>query len=486
MCLAGIAAGVDGKIKIGDVVVSDTIHDATITVLTEKGEMPRIKSIKREELIDRMLKLRPVTKDMFNEELNLVFPEDISVIEKTAREKGLTELNFSTTLEISDGTIVSGNKLLRDSSYFVDLRSFTDERCRAGEMEAAGFARACELEKIPWLVVRGISDFGDPRKDDSFQKLAAYSAATVLKLLIVRSMDFDKLPFGLFQYDEAMLGEAIAHELRQATKSDNWDQAVTIGSFLSRPMWVSGKYELRLYLGHLVEDAAAKCDRPLERSKALIDDLGWTSYKLKDRNSAIKYIKDGLRIATEVNEYYLIAKGNRHLASIFRTEGNFDEAKNYLKKAREGCEKIVTTKDKDEMSAALLNSEAKLLMSESNYEEAIRLVTKAKMDFENQRDNLRAVKTYNLLGKAYSGLENIEKAFELYDQGFKVAQKYGRKDEMLSNATSLSLYFVGAKDKERCKYWLNISISISQDLRDIEEERKLRQLLNEADKKNWQ
>ena len=47
-------------------------------------------------------------------------------------------------------------------------------------MEGSGFASACEEYGVPWLVFRGISDYGDRDKPlfQQWQTTAALSAAT--------------------------------------------------------------------------------------------------------------------------------------------------------------------------------------------------------------------------------------------------------------------------------------------------------------------
>jgi nucleoside phosphorylase len=52
-------------------------------------------------------------------------------------------------------------------------------KVEAGEMEAAGLATACRRGNVDWLVVRGISDFGDTLKSDQFHTLASHAAASV-------------------------------------------------------------------------------------------------------------------------------------------------------------------------------------------------------------------------------------------------------------------------------------------------------------------
>lgn len=61
--------------------------------------------------------------------------------------------------------IASGEKVMGNGEL-TDLNKRHD-KIRAGEMEGWGFAVACEQQRprVPWLVVRGISDYGDVTKD---------------------------------------------------------------------------------------------------------------------------------------------------------------------------------------------------------------------------------------------------------------------------------------------------------------------------------
>jgi nucleoside phosphorylase len=88
--------------------------------------------------------------------------------------------HVASVVETRIGTIASGEKLLRDPSKLHTLRSGMHGKTEVGEMEAAGLVEACRRGSVPWLVIRGISDFGDELKDDRFHELAARAAAATL------------------------------------------------------------------------------------------------------------------------------------------------------------------------------------------------------------------------------------------------------------------------------------------------------------------
>jgi nucleoside phosphorylase len=62
-------------------------------------------------------------------------------------------------------------------------------------MEAAGFSQACQDRDrpVPWFVVRGVSDFGDDLKNDTFHTWAASAAATYLLGLVEDGIRVDLL-----------------------------------------------------------------------------------------------------------------------------------------------------------------------------------------------------------------------------------------------------------------------------------------------------
>ena len=61
-------------------------------------------------------------------------------------------------------------------------------KVEVAEMEAAGIFAACAQHSVPSLIVRGISDFGDTKKDNTFHDLASRAAAIVASDLVVFGM----------------------------------------------------------------------------------------------------------------------------------------------------------------------------------------------------------------------------------------------------------------------------------------------------------
>ncbi|KAK4497802.1 hypothetical protein PRZ48_010456 [Zasmidium cellare] len=90
---------------------------------------------------------------------------------REARETWCPEIHF--------GAIGSGDTLVKDVAQREIILKRLPAECLCLEMEAAGLMNA-----FPCLVIRGICDYGDSRKNDKWQKYAALAAAAYAKELL--------------------------------------------------------------------------------------------------------------------------------------------------------------------------------------------------------------------------------------------------------------------------------------------------------------
>jgi nucleoside phosphorylase len=172
--MLGIAAGLRGKCALGEVVLAERIVAYEGAAFVEGGrvemrpEITRLNMRVRQD-VSSYLSNRNSLESRLTENyasLNIVFPDQVEagpvaegVIPKTA-------------------TVASGEKLLRDPEKFMAMRELHG-KVEAVEMEGAGLFAACANHGKPVLMVRGISDFGDSKKDNRFHLLAAKAAAAV-------------------------------------------------------------------------------------------------------------------------------------------------------------------------------------------------------------------------------------------------------------------------------------------------------------------
>ena len=77
------------------------------------------------------------------------------------------------------GPILSGGKLVDNLEFKMSLFKEKPEAV-GGEMEGAGLAGAAGRNRVPWILVKGICDWGDGKKHDNHQPLAAAAAVSLV------------------------------------------------------------------------------------------------------------------------------------------------------------------------------------------------------------------------------------------------------------------------------------------------------------------
>lgn len=198
--LMGIAAGLRDKVKIGEVVLSERVV-AYETAAIDTGEGGK------EEIIPRG-DMRRIEHTIEQDVANYLASLSLSRVERKFRSRALEgtyptpsegkeeeyQNHVSTEAKIKTATIATGEKLLRHPGKLYALRRGTHGRIEVGEMEAAGLLSACRRHGLPWLVVRGISDFGNSFKDDRFHEFAAKMAAVATRDFIAHGLDLKTRP----------------------------------------------------------------------------------------------------------------------------------------------------------------------------------------------------------------------------------------------------------------------------------------------------
>jgi len=168
--LVGIAAGLKTEVNLGDVVVGSLILDYEPARQEVDGLKKRPTPYTLQKTIERDLNYFNPTFGGWYQQLS----EKMTV---TAITSPLPVLPNDWKPKFHKGIILAGEKLLADGSL-PEMQQEFHNKVRAAEMEGSGFAGVCDEYAIPWLVFRGISDFGDPEKDDTWQGVAALAAAT--------------------------------------------------------------------------------------------------------------------------------------------------------------------------------------------------------------------------------------------------------------------------------------------------------------------
>lgn len=79
------------------------------------------------------------------------------------------------------GPMASGNVVVKDGVTWSDLKKWGVRSVIALEMEAAAIGSVARSARIPqWIVIKGVMDHADPKKDDRYKPFAARASAEVL------------------------------------------------------------------------------------------------------------------------------------------------------------------------------------------------------------------------------------------------------------------------------------------------------------------
>lgn len=153
----GVAGGIGNDVKCGDVVIAESLvqHDVDTSAFGDKiGQIPRM--------------------DTFD------FVCDKELVKK-AQAASLSICDYGTHV----GRIVTGDQFVADRSK---LRWLQEEfGAVACEMEGGSIAQVCYLNRIPFVIIRSISDNADSDAHidyDKFKPIAIKNSSEILKIML--------------------------------------------------------------------------------------------------------------------------------------------------------------------------------------------------------------------------------------------------------------------------------------------------------------
>jgi nucleoside phosphorylase len=189
--LLGISAGIRGKIKIGDVVIPRIVFSDILGVVRGGKRLPRMGADNLDYVMTQIL--RPYECD--TERWHSALHDAIRQPNPESGKEDEYRLHFALYPTMFESNMYSSNSLLRDRRVIQKVKKEINEQIRIGEMEAGGFIQTCRSRSktVPWCIVRGVADFGDDFKSDEFQRWAAHSATSYLKLLIEDGLRVDHI-----------------------------------------------------------------------------------------------------------------------------------------------------------------------------------------------------------------------------------------------------------------------------------------------------
>lgn len=174
MFLTGTAAGLRNSFSIGDVVVPRKVFYYESEKMTTEGVVPRPQYAEPDD---------PYLYGFgtYSFDANDYYDKVESFIASIPRSKQPTSIpeGFRPHLISENATIATGERVLRNGKYLAKLRDQFDDTICAADQESYGFANAAR--GLPWLIFRGISDYGDATSADDWKYVASGMAALCLR-----------------------------------------------------------------------------------------------------------------------------------------------------------------------------------------------------------------------------------------------------------------------------------------------------------------
>lgn len=181
--LTGTAAGREGKVRIGSVIASSMVVDATEWKLEDRAK-PRVWQYEPPEEVrtDAVRFIEKFSLDKWHEEL-------LSIPAELYRGNSPPNEIWKEGPDVQFG-FVSASNYLHLNPDILGVLWDSDDRIRCIDMESGGFGKSCKGSvQRQWLVVRGISDYGTPQSKKEVNRVAAAaSAATFLRMFIEKGL----------------------------------------------------------------------------------------------------------------------------------------------------------------------------------------------------------------------------------------------------------------------------------------------------------
>lgn len=176
LVFTGVAGAASPDLNIGDIVISDQLyqHDMDARPLIPKHEIPLTGITFFKSDVALVKKAQLATQGLFSTLSQKIPSNELAVF-------GITQPKYIT------GTIATGDKFITNCK---DTHSILSEKpeTKAVEMEGAAVAQVCNDYKIPFVIIRTISDKADHASAINFpkfiEKIASHYSEHIVKSMM--------------------------------------------------------------------------------------------------------------------------------------------------------------------------------------------------------------------------------------------------------------------------------------------------------------
>ena len=170
--MTGICAGMQGVVELGDLVIANQVFDHAAGTFRDGHLIPFQQSVSQDQWILQFL-------GGVNEERSV-----LTHVFTSHPSPAAVEVEH----RVHVGAMASGSFVVKDDSYMKSLLDKTS-KLLALDMEAYGVASAARMcstmrKPVSWLIVKGVSDYGDASKADDWHDYCSFVSAKYARITL--------------------------------------------------------------------------------------------------------------------------------------------------------------------------------------------------------------------------------------------------------------------------------------------------------------
>lgn len=265
--------------------------------------------------------------------------------------------------------------------------------------------------------------------------------------------------------------DSLCYILEEATQRKRYKEVVSIGTNLSLPLWYTGKYLLRIKIGHMIEFASAQLGDKATQALVLIEDIGWTNIRINNHKEGMENIMRGLGIANEINDAYLIAQAKRNLADINLIQSKELQSINDKTTAMNACKtfideaySVATSMKKSNKQKELLGNiwytYSKYYLELGDDKEALVSLNESLKIYKEIGFTEKQIKLYALKGKILIKEKSESLAIDAFQEGLRLAQLSNVNVHIATNSLALCKIYINKSNYELARQMLIIAENI--------------------------
>ncbi len=190
-----------------------------------------------------------------------------------------------------------------------------------------------------------------------------------------------------------------------------------------------------------------------------LENLGDAYRKIGDYQNALEFCQKGLKLALEIDFTERVGRIFEELGITYFELGDYQKAYEHFDQAKTIAEKI---QDKELLVLVLINS-SKLFITFNHHQRAEELLEEATKIINIINDERSLISVYQIRSRLSQQMGKFEEALKFLDQAMDLAKKLNSQEELFSLSLDYCEVFLGVKEIEKVKEYLNVASRFMRD-----------------------